>query len=47
MKDKSIRFIRCNQAQFDTLADEKDINIRAVKGIYLRDNDLYFVVDDE
>jgi hypothetical protein len=47
MKNNSIRFIRCSQAQFDTLADEKDINIRAIKGIYLRDNDLYFVVDDE
>lgn len=45
MKNNSIRFIRCNQAQFDTLANEE--NIRAVKGIYMWDNDLYFVVDDE
>ena len=47
MKNNPIRFIRCNQAQFDTLADEKNINIRTVKGIYMRDNDLYFVIDDE
>lgn len=47
MKNNPIKFIRCNQAQFDTLADEKNINIRAVKGIYMRDNDLYFVIDDE
>ena len=45
MKNNPIRFIRCNQAQFDTLKDEE--NIRAVKGIYMRDNDLYFVIDDE
>jgi hypothetical protein len=45
MKNNSIRFIRCNQAQFDTLKNEE--NIRAIKGIYMQGNDLYFVVDDE
>lgn len=45
MKNNSIRFIRCSQAQFDTLKDEE--NIRAIKGLYIQGNDLYFVVDDE
>ena len=45
MKNDPIRFIRCNQAQFDTLKGEE--NIRAVKGIYMQDNKLYFVIDDE
>ena len=45
MKNNSIRFIRCNQAQFDSLEDRE--NIRAVKGIYMQNNALYFVVDDE
>ena len=43
MKNNSIRFIRCNQAQFETLKDEE--NIRAVRGLYMQGNDLYFVVD--
>ena len=45
MKNDPIRFIRCNQAQFDTLKGEE--NIRAIKGIYMQDNKLYFVVDDK
>ena len=45
MKNNPIRFIRCNQAQFDTLKNEE--NIRAIKGLYMWGNDLYFVVDDE
>lgn len=45
MKNNSIRFIRCNQAQFDSLGGRE--NIRVVKGIYMQDNALYFVIDDE
>lgn len=45
MRNNPIRFIRCNQAQFDTLKGEE--NIRAVRGLYMQGNDLYFVVDDE
>ena len=45
MKNNRVVFVKCNQAQFDSLENKE--SIRAVKGIYMQDNALYFVVDDE
>lgn len=45
MKNNRVVFVKCNQAQFDSLENRE--SIRAVKGIYMQDNSLYFIIDDE